>query len=309
MLWLIAALSAYFILAVVFLVDKYLLAGPIPSPKVYAFYVGILGAFALALIPLVGFSFPGTFQIILSFLAGSFFILGLFWFYKALSLFEPSRVVPAIGGILPMFTFTLVYIFSRGEELPTLANFLSFLLLILGSVLIAYERSKKVTRRSLLISVLAAFFLALCFVLSKYVYLAQPFWSGFIWIRIGGVLAALCLFVFLKEVRNEIFARLSFSSKNFGGPKKTAGLFLLNQAMGGGANILQNWAIALVPLALVAVINALAGVQYAFLLVLAVLLSVKFPKILNEEISKEIIFQKVIAVLLIGAGLAILALR
>jgi len=34
----------------------------------------------------------------------------------------------------------------------------------------------------------------------------------------------------------------------------------------------------------------------------------KFPKILKEEISKKIIFQKIVAIFLIGTGLAVLIL-
>ena len=72
--WLIAAIFSSLILAVVFLVDKYLLAGPIPGPKVYTFYVGILGISVLFLIPFVGFYVPGIEQIALSFCAGIIFI-------------------------------------------------------------------------------------------------------------------------------------------------------------------------------------------------------------------------------------------
>ncbi|MBU4129141.1 hypothetical protein KJ582_03390, partial [bacterium] len=57
----------------------------------------------------------------------------------------------------------------------------------------------------------------------------------------------------------------------------------------------------------VAVISALIGVQYVFLLFFAIVISLKFPKVLKEDISKKTIFQKTFAVLLLGAGLAILA--
>ena len=75
------------------------------------------------------------------------------------------------------------------------------------------------------------------------------------------------------------------------------------------ANVLQNWAISLAPLVYIAVINALQGVQYVFLLIFAVLLSVKFPQILREEISGNIIFQKAVAILVIALGLAILTIK
>lgn len=302
MTWLIVAITAYFILAIVSLVDKYLLVGPIPNPKIYTFYVGILGVLVLFLVPFVGFSVPQPSQIILSLLAGAIFIYGLFWFYKALRDFEASRVVPAIGGILPLFTLGLVYIFSAGKETLGYFKFFAFILLILGSILITYERSKKISFQSLRISAIAAFFLALSFVLTKYVYLAQPFWSGFIWIRIGGFLMAIFSFLLFKEIREEIFKKkVSFK-------KRTIGIFLSNQAMGAGAGILQNWAIFLAPLVYVAIINALQGIQYAFLLVFIIFLSLKFPKILKEEISRKFLLQKIIAILLIGGGLVLLAI-
>lgn len=306
MLWLIVAISAYLILAIVFLVDKYLLVGPIPNPKVYTFYIGTLGILVLILVPFVGFSVPGIGQIILSLLAGAFFIYGIFWLNSALRLFEASRVIPAIGGILPIFTFLLIYIFSRGEEVFKIWEFSAFILLILGSILITYEKAKKISLKSFKISVIAAFFLALSFVLAKYVYMVQPFWSGYIWIRIGGFLMAIS-FLFAQEVRNELSkVKINWATGGWR-PKKTAAIFLSNQAAGASANILQNWAIALAPLVCVAIINALQGVQYVFLLMFAASLSLKFPKILKEEISREIIFQKIIAILLIGGGLALLA--
>lgn len=300
--WLLITISFYFILAVVFLVDKYLLTASIQSAKVYTFYVGILGILALALIPFVDFSIPTPSQIILALLAGAAYIYALFWFYKALSFFEASRIVPATSSLVPVFTFLLVYIFSQGKELLPLSEISPFILLILGSFLMVAEKEKFINLKSLKISVICAFFLSLSFVLLKYVYLVQPFWSGLIWTKIGGFLMALLFLIFTREIKEQIF------QKKVGFKKKTMGIFLLNQVSGAGAGVLQNWAIALAPLAYVAVINALQGVQYVFLLIFTVLLSLKFPQILKEEISSKIIFQKIIAILLIGAGLAVIAL-
>lgn len=299
--WLAVAVLAYFIFAVVFLVDKYLLVGSIKNPKLYTFYTGFLRVLIVFLIPFIDFKVPSISQVILSFLAGAVFVLGLYWFYKGLQLFEPSRVVPAIGGAIPVFTFSLVFLISLGKEIPAPLDLLALLILVCGSVLISYEKAKKVSFESLRISLTAAFLFALFFVFAKYVYLAQPFLQGFIWISLGGFLTAL-LFLLLKEVRDNLFeVKLKM-------PKKTMTAFLSNQAAGALANILQNWAVALAPLAYVAVVNALQSTQYVFLLGLAVLLSVKFPQILKEEISREVIFQKIIAILLIGGGLVLLVL-
>ena len=53
--------------------------------------------------------------------------------------------------------------------------------------------------------------------------------------------------------------------------------------------------------------NSLQGIQYIFILVLAYLFFKKFPK-LREQFSKEIIIQKIIAIILIGLGLFFLIL-
>ena len=300
MLWLLIAISAYLILAIVFLVDKYLLVGPIPNPKIYSFYIGVLGIAVLLLVPFIEFYVLEPFQLFLAFISGASFVLGILWFFKGLKLFEPSRIVPAVGGILPIFTFLLIYIFSGGKETLKFWEILSFILLIFGSVLITYEKSKKISLKSLRISIVAAFFFALSFVFSKYVYLEYPFLLGLVWIKIGGVLMAIT-FLISHKLRTELF------KQKMGLQKKTVAIFLSSQTAGAGAGILQNWAIALAPLAYIAFINALQGVQYVFLLVFAVFLSLKFPKILKEEVSKESIFQKVLAILLIGGGLALLA--
>ena len=303
MLWLIVAISAYLILAVVFLVDKYLLTGSIPNPRVYAFYVGTLGILVLILAPFVGFYIPEKSQIALSLLAGAIFVYGLFWFYKTLQLFEPSRAVPAIGGLTPLFAFGLIYLFSWGKEILSFFEIIAFIFLISGSVLINLKKEKLINLKSFKFSALTALLLSLSFVLIKYVYLAQPFWNGFIWKSIGGFLMAVCFFIFFPEIKKEIFKK----GEKF--PKKTTAIFVTNQAAGAGANILQNWAIALAPLAYVAIINALQGVQYAFLLIFTIFLSLKLPQILKEEISRKTLFQKIFAILLIGTGLGILSFK
>ena len=291
MSWLIAIILAYFLLAFVSLGDKYLLKGP-PNPKIYAFYVGVLGILALLLIPFVGFSVPGIMGILFCLLAGAMYVFAILGACEGLERFEASRIIPAIGGFMPLFIFGLIYLFSGGEVLG-FKEIIAFILLIFGSVLIAWDPSKKVSFKSLQISVITAFLFALSFVLTKYVYLMLPFWTGFIWIRISAFLTVL-FFILFKEVRNEIFSKKSSFSK------KTSAFFLFNQAMGAGAFILQNWAIALAGLAYLSIISALQGVQYVFLFILTML-------ILKEGLSKKVILQKFFAIILIGIGLVLLA--
>jgi drug/metabolite transporter (DMT)-like permease len=299
-MWLTIAVLSYFILAVVYLIDKYLLVSSIPNPKVYVFYVGALGGLAILLGPFVGFFVPAPTQIFLGIFTGASFVFGLFWFYKALGSFEASRVVPAVGGLTPLFTFVFIYFLSGQKEISFLIIAALFLL-VLGSILIVAERGKFVNFSSFKLSIVSAFFLSLSFVLLKYLYSELPFWTGFIWKSMGGVLMAACFFIIFPEVKKEIFKRQEKKSK------KSAAIFLGNQIMGAAGNILQNWAVALAPFLYVAFINAIQGVQYAFLLIFSIILSLRFPNFIKEEISKKTILQKILAILSIAGGLAILA--
>ncbi|MDD2696583.1 MAG: hypothetical protein PHE52_00280 [Candidatus Pacebacteria bacterium] len=302
-MWLTITILAYFILAIVFLVDKYLLTKALPNPKVYVFYVGTLGLLALVLAPFIGFYIPEKSQIILALSAGSSFIFGLFWLYRTLRIFEASRVVPAVGGLTPLFTAGLIYISSGGKEVLSCQEMIAFVLLVLGSILINLQKEKMINLRSFGLSLFTAFFLSLAFVLTKYVYLDQPFWNGFIWRSIGGFLMALIFFIIFPEIRKEIFKKREKIDK------KSTFVFLINQAAGGGAAILQNFAIFLAPLVYISVIHALNGIQYVFLFIFSLFLSLKFPQIIKEEISKEIIFQKISAIILIGLGLVLIAFK
>lgn len=291
--WLVVIVLAYFLFAIVSLVDRYLLIGPL-NAKIYTFYVGVLGILALLLIPLVGFSIPGREKVLFCLLAGVVYIFALFAFLFGLERFEASIIVPAVGGFLPIFTFVLVYFFSGGKEILNLREFLAFILLIFGSMIICWKGFLKISFAGLGISLVTALFSAFSLILAKYVYLMLPFWTGFIWIRVGAFLTVL-FFIFIKEVRKEVFIKRPNLNR------KTGILFFFAQVIGGGAFILQNWAIALAGLVYLSVINALQGIQYVFLFVLTILF-------LKEGREKKDIFQKIIAILFIGAGLVILTL-
>jgi len=314
MLWLLIAILAYLILAVVALVDKYLLVTAITNPKLYTFYVGVLGLLVWCLVPWVGFKILPIEQLILSLLSGALFIYGIFYYYRGIQLYAASAIVPALGSLLPLFMFGLILIISFGQESLSLFQIIAFILLIMGSALITYQPKKASDSSqtshwpSLKLASSAALFLALSFVLVKYVYLVQPFWPVFIWRSTGGFLTALVFFLIYPEIKKAIFQKPKLLQKNF---SLKMFIFLANQAAGAGATILQNWAIFLAPLIYVPFVQALSGLQYVFLFIFSIWLSlfaVFWRKSgLKEEISFRILMQKSLAILLIGLGLALLA--
>jgi hypothetical protein len=114
--------------------------------------------------------------------------------------------------------------------------------------------------------------------------------------------AFVMVFFLDKEFRGEI------KGTDGGFDRKTGWIFITTQTFGGLANILQSLAISLVPITYLAIMNAMKGIQYVFLFVLVVLISLLMPHVLKEEISKRMMVQKIVAIVIIALGLAILVL-
>ncbi len=328
-MWLTLAILAYFFIALAAFLDKYILGGPLPSPKIYSFYAGLLALSVLLIVPFgvllslefipsLQVIFPEAFEILfipsfslvaLSLATGIIFLLALLSYYKGIYNFEVSRIGPAVGGIVPLFTLALIYIFTfipleLGFERKALIprEYLALIFLVLGSVVLTLHREKLATLKSFKISIIASFLFSLTFILTKLVYTFLPFWTGFIWIKLGVFLGAMLLLAFSSELRKGIFRH----KKGFG--KKIALPFIFARGAGAIGGVLQNGAIFLAPMIFLPLINALTGVQYVFLIILATLFFFKFPKILKEEISKRVLLQKTLAIWLIVAGLALLSL-
>jgi drug/metabolite transporter (DMT)-like permease len=305
MLWLILTIFAYLLLAISALADEALLTGKLLKPKVFAFYVGILSILFVVLIPF-GFLVPDIEIIALALLSGFLFIFALLSLYESLRLFEVSRVIPAIGGIMPIFTLGLTFLFIENSiQSFNLKIILSFLLLLLGSILITYSNKKAFFSKSFFLSILTAFLFSLSFFTAKLVYLELDFLPAFIWIKFGSFLTGLFL-LSSKEVRKEILKK---RKKSLVKRKKTALIFFIGQSLGGLALILQNIAIYLVPPLFLAFVNALEGIRYVFLLILVWIFYSKMPNFLEERPTKAKIIQKVFSIFLIIIGILLLTLN
>lgn len=295
MSWLSIAIIAYLINAVVSVTDKFLVSKEMPNAAVYTFYVGILSFFAICFAPM-GFSIPPINILIFCLVSGGVFLFALYFFFIALNNNEASRVIPIIGGLTPVFIllFSALYL----KEALNIQQAIAFILLFLGSIIISLESGKlKVTVDRSIAIFLAALLFAVSFVSMKLIYMKEPFWNGFIWSRMGSFLAAFAVLLFPQN-RRAIFER--------GRKRKKSNLLLVwNKALAGLHFVFLNRAISKGSVTLV---NAVQGIQYAFVFLIMLALSFIFPSILNEELSKQIIVQKLSAILLIGLGLAMLSL-
>ncbi|HNY35996.1 MAG TPA: EamA family transporter [Candidatus Pacearchaeota archaeon] len=299
MFWLIAIILSYLSFALASLGDKIVLSGP-SKPKSYTFFVGILSLFSVFIIPFVEFGFPSGIGLAFIVLEAIVYVAGLYAMFYALENFDVSKVMPTIGATQPVI-IAILSVFFWGYQKLEGNEILAFIILLTGSVLISIDKNPKITKKSLEISLIASFLFSLDFIYSKFVFTEMSFWQGFIWMRIFSFIFVL-IFLFDKGFRKEM------EEENSGFNKKTGIVFIVAQIFGGLANILQSWAIFLVPVSYLAIMNSMKGIQYVFLFVLVVLISSFLPKVLKEEINNKIIIQKIVSILLIGLGLAILVL-
>lgn len=298
MLWILTAVLGYFLFALGNLGDKFVLAGP-PKPRSYTFWVAAGGFFVVLLVPFVGLSIPSPVLFGLSVSAGLAYLLGLYCLYTALEDCDVSRVMPALGGFLAIFTLILSSIFLDSKELFSVRNALAFTLLLCGSIAAVWEKGISPAKINLKVVTAAAAFFALNYVLSKMVFSEEgSFWQGLIWMRFSTLFFALVFFARFA-IPEALSSRPVFD-------KKTSIIFLLAQITGGGGALLENVAVALAPEARLPFIIVLQGTQYLFLFLFTLLLSLKF-NFFKEKISKQAIIQKITALVLLASGLLLLA--
>jgi drug/metabolite transporter (DMT)-like permease len=295
MIWLLLVIIAQLLYALVFIIDKYILSRPLPHPIVYAFYVGILSIVIWVLIPF-GFYFPSFREVILLLLAGATQVAGWLFFYKALNRGEVSRVLPFVGGFIAVFILILSTLLI-GEDLSG-QQFLAFALLVLGSLVISIKKKKFLKgffEGAFGLALFSALLFAIFWVITKYIFLDTPFITGLIWIRTGAALAALTL-ILPRKNRKLIFKKTEKLRP------KTIKFFISGRALGVVAGLCMYLAVFWGSVTLA---HSLQGVQYIFILILAGLLFRKIRS-LREQLSGEIIVQKIIAIILIGLGLFVL---
>ncbi len=296
------AIIAYSLYAVNGVIDKFLLSKAVRSPAVYAFFIGITGPFTfvlalLALIPglNIKFEFLSVPNLLIAITAGASFVWALYFLYKATQQTSVSRILPIEGGLVPVFTLVFAYIILGERLLQT--QLIAFIFLVVGAVIISLRHDKSGWHaKAFTNATIAAVLFALSFVLTKYTFDHSSFISGLVWTRLGFFVVAMS-FLLSPSVRHGI--------RN--APKETTKgnkyLYLGARVSGSLSGFLQNYAISL---GSVTIVNAMQGTQYVLILVGTVLLSKYYPKILKEKVTRAIIMQKVLAIVLIATGLVFL---
>lgn len=302
-MWLPIAIIAYFSNAIAAIIDKILLEKAIPDPRIYAFLISIFGLFGILFAPF-GISMISFKAFIVSIVIGASSVFSVWMLFAALKHQEASRVIPIVGGLQPILILFLAQYFV-GETLSN-QELLAVFLFVFGGILISYEvhesheanaKSKKYLWYRYAIASGVGY--GLFHVLSKYLYEQTTFVNGLVWPRLTTAFFG-TLFLLLPTFRTNLKALFKNKDKD---QKKHGILLVIAQLCGASFFVLINFAISIGP---VTIINAMQGVQYVFVFLIMVLLSHYWPKIIKENISRDILIQKFIAIILIIIGIVLI---
>lgn len=306
MSWIFLAVGAQFISAIVALIDKYIVSNEkaIPKPFVYAFYTclvsgGWIAIYALSLFPIThidGFSIPQfwnierpTLQVVaLSFLAAYTFFIALVSLFSALRESDASDVVPVVGAVSALGSFGLGYFFL---DTQLSSNFIfGIVLLATGTFVVSRYRFPW---RVAMNTFHAGTFFALHYIAIKGVFNITSFDNGFFWSRIAFMLFALSLLlvpIYYEKIHEQ-------TKKT---TKKAGALVLATKLLAGISSILILKATALGD---VAVVQALGGLQFVFILFFGIL----FGRACGEGgCHQRDVLQKSLFVAIIALGFLIL---
>ncbi len=286
--WLPIAVAAQVILGSAAIFDKLLLKKRSIDAWSYTFWFGILGVFAVFLVPFGSVAVP-LWVVIVAIISGVSFIVYAFFLFAVLEKIEASETLSLIGSLSPIFTLLFSWIFL-GTRLGAF-DFLGFIFLIATGFLLFLIEKKDFNSRVLIYIFLSSVFLAISYVTSKIVFNETTFIAGFFWVKIGGVIFALALLL-VGRIRRDILDKSEHTAA------RSRWLYFANRGYASLGSLLISGAIFLSEPALV---DATQNLRYIIIFLLAWFL-------LHERFGGKILFGKLAAAVLITIGLGWLAL-
>lgn len=307
MSYILLTVLAQFINAVVAIMDKYIVsdARALPQPFVYAFYSLIFSGawvlvFVLGMLPFgipgiptfASVAAPNLFVVLWSLASAVTFFGALVALYLGLKESDASDIMPVVGAISAISSLFLAYQFL-GESL-TQTFFIGVVLLASGAFILSRIRFTKTVA---LYTLYSGLLFGSHYVVMKALFNETNFDDGFFWSRIAFFVLGLSMLLIPY-----------FSRKIFGGTKaagKHAGpIILINKVLAGIAAIML---LKATDLGDVAVVQALDGLKFVFILLIGVVIGHKIPSSCSEpSCRRRELIQKSIAVGVILFGFLVL---
>jgi drug/metabolite transporter (DMT)-like permease len=292
MLWVYLAITAYFLNAVVFSLDKFLLAAPIPNPLSYAFYTAVLDVLAaILLVAFLGFAInlPAVPNLAVILVSGLTFFGALIFLFKSVRAIDVLEAAPTVGAIsvLTAFFASIVLLNQRfsGSELT------AFFLLAAGILMLSFFHLGTETARVMLVG---GMLFGVSAVTLKLFFTTSSFINGLFWFCSSTALGSIFVLA-VPRARRQIFSSFSLTLPS------SKLLFLFAKALAALASFVLYYAIKI---GNVVFVNALQGLQYVFIFLFCAVFAGKLPTVFDNR--GRGLWRKAAAVILIAAGLFML---
>ncbi len=297
MSWLILALLAPLLFAVVNILDDNLLAFVYKSPYLAASFAGFFGTLPVTTLLFFDFQSMPTNLAILATISGLLTVVYLYFYFKGLATESPAVVV-AILGLAPTLLPVLGY-FLLGERLTGL-EVLGFVIVLLASLALAIPDLKDFKVSKAFVPLLAAvLFIDIVSISTKFVYDRASFYSAFMLYSMGMGLGGL-FFYYLKRRDNKQTLRAIRNDI-----KMLLPIFIVAELTALAAEFTLNLAVDRGPVSLVKVIE---GIQPMLVLLIALALHPFWPKYFREakegQLPKKFLLMVIIVIGLSLIGFA-----
>jgi len=302
-MWFVFALVGYSLLAVVFILDKYILTRAIARPVVYTFYSTVFLLALFSVWPFINISqFPTNIDLGIAILSGLSFGLAMFFMFWAVQKGEASHISPFIGAIVTIVTAFLSSIFLR-EFLAPLA-IVGIILLVLASLLLSWEKTRQKSgfHFGFILAIVSGIAFAFSHVSVKYLYDLYGFWPAFVLTRGAIGLFGLGL-IFFPAVRQTFTEKKEKSWQKKKNRFQTPILVIVDKVLSVLAIVMIQLAIASGSVTLV---NAMSGLQYALMIIIIYLFSRFAPHLFAEYFTRKELLTESSALILVIIGMALL---
>lgn len=299
MSWFFIALGAPFLWAVVNIADQYMVKKYSVGHKGSGGLVLFSSLIGIVVTIIIGIFTAGIFEIstvdkILLFMSGGLSIAWIIIYLYTIEMEDISFIVPWFSAV-PIFGYALGYIFLK--ETLSFYQIIGSIIVLLGVIIISIdfslEEKFKFKWKPAFYMVIACLIIAVIGVIFKYVTVTDRFWISSFWEYLGLGFFGLFIYIYVPKYRHE------FSYMNRKGGKKIFTLNTISELMTVVGNLLTNYAILLAPIAIVYLVGSF---QPAIVLMLVVLGTKFFPKIIAEKIHKQVLIPKIIAIAVMIIG-------
>lgn len=274
-------------------IDKVVVSKYIRNPIFIIFILNVVSLVTGVIILLINRQSMAGWAWLWIIFSGLLFTLGDLFYFYALRIEEPSRVVPlfALGTI---FTVVISALFL-GEVFNVLKYF-GITIIILGSIIINSRRDIFSVFKSKVLGlmIISGLGYSASAVINKYLLINYSFWTVFGYQRLlVGLVSFFIVLIYFKEIKR-MFLEL----------RKYMFLMSFGEVLNTGAALIfiiatVHWYVSMV--------STVASVQYLFLFIWALIISRFKPSLFSEEVNRKVIFQKIAAIILIIGGVFLIS--